>query len=85
MAHLINDIDDSELYSTRLMVDMLTERRHSLGYTQADVDDLLNTTNGLCAKWESGARIPNAGSLTRWITALECTIDLIPLEEYVVE
>jgi len=74
-------IDEEELFSTTLIIEKLVARRIELGLTQADVDDLLNTTYGLCGKWEAGIRTPHASSLGRWIDCLACTIDLVPLED----
>ena len=60
-------IDEEELFSTTLIIEKLVARRIELGLTQADVDDLLNTTYGLCGKWEAGIRTPHSSSLGRWI------------------
>tara|TARA_R110002110_G_scaffold112168_6_gene278971 strand:- start:150 stop:422 length:273 start_codon:yes stop_codon:yes gene_type:complete len=73
-------INEEDLFSTTLIIEKLVDRRNELGLTQADVDELLNMTYGLCGKWEVGIRVPNASSLARWIDCLACTIDIIPLE-----
>ena len=76
--HVHRDLHDLHHDFSR---EKLVARRIELGLTQADVDDLLNTTYGLCGKWEAGIRTPHASSLGRWIDCLACTIDLIPLED----
>jgi predicted transcriptional regulator len=78
-------IDEAELFSTSLIIEKLKARRMELGLTQADVDDLLDTSYGLCGKWEAGMRVPLASSLARWIDCLACTVDIVPLESIDVE
>lgn len=60
------------------IIKQLQKRREDLGLAQRDVDDIIDMACGPVAKWETGVRIPNAGSLLKWASALDCVIKVVP-------
>ena len=59
------------------LIEQFRARREELGITQSELAGQMGISDGLVAKWESGARTPNSYSLACWALALE--LDLICL------
>jgi transcriptional regulator with XRE-family HTH domain len=59
----------------------VTERRHELGLSQAQLADLCGTTQSAIARLEGGGRPPRIDTLLRLASALDCElrVELRPL------
>jgi ribosome-binding protein aMBF1 (putative translation factor) len=62
------------------IADQVTERRKELGLSQAELADLVATTQSAIARLESGGRPPRIDTLLRIADALDCEllVDLKP-------
>ena len=56
------------------IADRVAERRKELGLSQADVADLVGTTQSAIARLESGGRPPRIDTLLRLAAALDCDL-----------
>jgi|TARA_R110000744_G_scaffold71312_2_gene143645 ribosome-binding protein aMBF1 (putative translation factor) len=56
------------------MVQRLREIRQGKGMSQNELDHRIGVTDGVVAKWESGARKPGSFLLSCWITALNAKL-----------
>jgi ribosome-binding protein aMBF1 (putative translation factor) len=61
------------------IADRVAERRKELGLSQADLADLVETTQSAIARLESGGRPPRIDTLLRIAAALDCEL-LIELQ-----
>ena len=52
------------------------ERRHEMGLTQIEVNDMIGVADKLVSKWECGMRRPNVYNLYNWAEVLKCQIKL---------
>ena len=59
-------------------VKTLTQRRVDLGYSQRDLDRLVDVSACQIAKWERGFRHPTLESAERWAQALGLKLELVP-------
>ena len=62
------------------IADKVTERRKELGFSQAELAELVATTQSAIARLESGGRPPRIDTLLRIADALDCEllVDLKP-------
>jgi ribosome-binding protein aMBF1 (putative translation factor) len=56
------------------IADQVAERRKELGLSQADLADLVETTQSAIARLESGGRPPRIDTLLRIAVALDCDL-----------
>src|ERR687896_2158329 len=65
------------------IADQVSERRRELGLSQAELADLVETTQSAIARLESGGRPPRIDTLLRIADALECDlhVELTPRAE----
>jgi ribosome-binding protein aMBF1 (putative translation factor) len=56
------------------IADRVSERRRELGLSQAELADLVETTQSAIARLESGGRPPRIDTLLRIATALDCEL-----------
>ena len=56
------------------IADQVSERRRELGLSQAELADLVETTQSAIARLESGGRPPRIDTLLRIATALDCEL-----------
>lgn len=61
-----------EIFSKRLK-----EARLNIGYTQTELAEKLQTTQGAYQKWESGAREPNVETIFELSLILDVTVDYL--------
>lgn len=66
----------SEIEFTSNLIKQFQERRYQLGLTQPEVDQIIGSATGLCAKWEIGNRKPTLFNAYCWAEALGCEIKL---------
>ena len=64
--------DDGWFFAT--IADQVAERRKDLGLSQAELADLVETTQSAIARLESGGRPPRIDTLLRIAAALECDL-----------
>ena len=58
------------------LITQFIAKRHELGYTQIDMDDVLGVAKGLVSKWEAGIRRPSVFLFCCWADSLECVLKL---------
>jgi DNA-binding XRE family transcriptional regulator len=58
------------------IADQVTERRKELGLSQAEVAELVGTTQSAIARLESGGRPPRIDTLLRIADALDCELSV---------
>ena len=56
------------------IADRVADRRKELGLSQAELADLVETTQSAIARLESGGRPPRIDTLLRIATALDCDL-----------
>ena len=56
------------------IADQVAERRKDLGLSQADLAELVETTQSAIARLENGGRPPRIDTLLRIATALDCEL-----------
>jgi ribosome-binding protein aMBF1 (putative translation factor) len=56
------------------LADRVSERRHELGLSQAELADLCDTTQSAIARLEAGGRPPRIDTLLRIAAALDCDL-----------
>ena len=56
------------------IADQVAERRRALGLSQAELADLVTTTQSAIARLESGGRPPRIDTLLRIANALDCEL-----------
>jgi ribosome-binding protein aMBF1 (putative translation factor) len=56
------------------LADRVAERRHELGLSQAELAELVATTQSAIARLESGGRPPRIDTLLRIANALDCEL-----------
>jgi transcriptional regulator with XRE-family HTH domain len=64
--------DDGWLFAR--IADQLAERRRELGLSQAELAELVDTTQSAIARLESGGRPPRIDTLLRIANALDCEL-----------
>lgn len=55
--------------------EIIKDKRLEKGWTQAQLGEQADVTQGAVFKWESGTTIPNAFSLMALADAFECSIE----------
>tara|TARA_B100000029_G_C16778028_1_gene668180 strand:- start:153 stop:392 length:240 start_codon:yes stop_codon:yes gene_type:complete len=58
------------------LITQFIDKRHEIGYTQIDMDEILGVAKGLVSKWEAGIRKPSGFLFCCWADALECELKL---------
>jgi ribosome-binding protein aMBF1 (putative translation factor) len=71
-------VDDQGWFFARI-ADQVAERRRELGLSQAELAELVETTQSAVARLESGGRPPRIDTLLRIAAALDCEL-LIELQ-----
>jgi ribosome-binding protein aMBF1 (putative translation factor) len=71
-------VDEQGWFFARI-ADQVTERRRELGLSQAELAELVETTQSAVARLESGGRPPRIDTLLRIAAALDCEL-LIELQ-----
>lgn len=66
-------VDEQGWFFGRI-ADQVSERRRELGLSQAELADLVATTQSAIARLESGGRPPRIDTLLRIATALDCDL-----------
>jgi ribosome-binding protein aMBF1 (putative translation factor) len=66
-------VDEQGWFFGRI-ADQVSERRRQLGLSQAELADLVETTQSAIARLESGGRPPRIDTLLRIATALDCEL-----------
>src|SRR5918997_842648 len=66
-------VDEQGWFFGRI-ADQVSERRRELGLSQAELADLVETTQSAIARLESGGRPPRIDTLLRIATALDCEL-----------
>ena len=64
-----------ENFHTQLITQFIA-RRHKLGYTLCEMDDILGVAKGLVSKWEVGIRRPSGFLFCCWADSLKCELTL---------
>ena len=64
-----------EKFHTEIITQFVA-KRHKLGYTQIDMDDILGVAKGLVSKWEVGIRRPSGYLFCCWADSLDMKITL---------
>ena len=64
-----------EKFHTEIITQFVA-KRHKLGYTQIDMDDILGVAKGLVSKWEACIRRPSGFLFCCWADSLGCTLKL---------
>lgn len=58
------------------LITQFVKRRYELGYTLAQMDDILGVAKGLVSKWEVGMRRPSGFLFCCWADSLGCELEL---------
>ena len=58
------------------LIKQFVKRRYELGYTLAQMDDILGVAKGLVSKWEVGMRRPSGFLFCCWADSLGCELKL---------
>ena len=58
------------------LIKQFVKRRYELGYTLAQMDDILGVAKGLVSKWEVGMRRPSGLLFCCWADSLGCELKL---------
>ena len=66
-------VDEHGWFFARI-ADQVADRRKELGLSQADLADLVETTQSAIARLEGGGRPPRIDTLLRIATALDCEL-----------
>ena len=60
------------------LITQFVKKRHELGISQMDLDEIIGVARGLVSKWEVGIRKPSGWLFCCWADALDMKITLTP-------
>ena len=58
------------------LITQFVKKRHELGISQMDLDEIIGVARGLVSKWEVGIRKPSGYLFCVWAEALDCELEL---------
>tara|TARA_R100001463_G_scaffold3017_2_gene12500 strand:- start:2946 stop:3197 length:252 start_codon:yes stop_codon:yes gene_type:complete len=58
------------------LITQFVKKRHELGISQMDLDEIIGVARGLVSKWEVGIRKPSGYLFCVWAEALGCELEL---------
>ena len=69
------------LDSCTIIIDQLIDRRRSQGMTQRDLANAAHLTQAAIGRLESKKNMPQLDTLLKVVTALDCTLELVPSDD----